>query len=80
MSSDTSTCRKWSDRVGRTFPPCLQTLASFATHLGCCESGRNDEVALRRKGRSHLRPGAILSLSQKTATVPLLLRRGESEA
>ena len=41
---------------------------------------RNDEVALRRKGRTHLRPGAILSLSQRTATVPLLLRRGESEA
>src|SRR6266849_6493630 len=49
-------------------------------HLVCCESGRNDEVALRRKGRTHLRPGAILSLSQRTATVPLLLRRGESEA
>ena len=50
------------------------------THLVCCESGRNDNVALRRKGRTHLRPGAILSLSQRTATVPLLLRRGESEA
>jgi hypothetical protein len=50
------------------------------SHLVCCESGRDDEVALRRKGRTHLRPGAILSLSQRTATVPLFLRRGESEA
>src|SRR5271170_4478768 len=25
------------------------------THLVCCESGRNDEVALQRKGRTHLR-------------------------
>jgi hypothetical protein len=28
------------------------------SHLVCCESGRNDGVALRRKGRTHLRPGA----------------------
>jgi hypothetical protein len=53
---------------------------TFYTHLVCCLSRRNDRIALRRKGRTHLRPGAILSLSQRTATVPLLLRRGESEA
>jgi hypothetical protein len=57
--------------MGRIFPPCLRTLMFSATHLVCCESRRNDEVALRRKGRTHLRPGAILSLSQRTATVPL---------
>jgi AraC-type transcriptional regulator N-terminus len=43
-----------------------------ASHLVCCESRRNDQVALRRRGRTHLRPEAILSLSQRTATVPPL--------
>jgi hypothetical protein len=60
--------------------PVFTRVASCATHLVCCEPRRNDEVALRRKGRTHLRPGATLSLSQRTVTVPLLLRRGESEA
>jgi hypothetical protein len=57
-----------------------QALALCRAHLVYCESRRNDGIALWRKGRTHLRPGAILSLSQRTATVPLLLRRGESEA
>ena len=51
-----------------------------AENLACCESGRDDEVAPGRKGRTHLMLGAILSLSQRTATALLLLRRGESEA
>ena len=39
-------------------------------------------MKLRLGGRvvTQLRLGAILSLSQRTATVALLLRRGESEA
>jgi hypothetical protein len=65
--------------IARDSAVALETLG-FTTHLVCFEPRRNDEVALRRKGRTHLRPGAILSLSQRTATVPLLLRRGESEA
>jgi hypothetical protein len=66
--------------VGGGVLPRCDRYAFSASHLVCSESGRDDEVALRRKGRTHLRPGAILSLSQRTATVPLLLRRGESEA
>ena len=66
--------------VGGGVLPRCDRYAFSASHLVCSESGRDDEVALRRKGRTHLRPGAILSLSQRTATVPLFLRRGESEA
>ena len=66
-------------RVVPSQPPGHRAEAQ-ANHLVCCKSGRNDEVALRRKGRTHLRRGAILSLTQRAATVPLLLRRGESEA
>ena len=42
--------------LGKKIPPSLRPLRSSATRVVCCESRRNDEVAFRRKGRTHLRP------------------------
>ena len=52
---------------GRKFPP-VSGLQASATYLVYCEPWRDDEVALWRKDRTHLRPGVILSLSQRKGT------------
>jgi hypothetical protein len=47
----------WTQTTGDAHGACAQLPRLRRAHLVCCESGRNDEVALRRKGRTHLRPG-----------------------